>query len=127
MQVWFHPSLSPNTRFSKVSTISRSSAPPAGPSSANKAQAAQTDVEGEERVDCEADPVLDDAAAAEDAHAGGQGPGHEHDVDGDPGDLVQIQRREEGGDDEGEEGVSDDADALGEGAIELFVLARVGQ
>lgn len=40
---------------------------------------------------------------------------------------MQVQRREEGGDDEGEEGVSDDADALGEGAMELFVLARVGQ
>ena len=52
---------------------------------ADEAEAAQAQVEQDEGVDCGANPVLDDAAAAEDADAGGQRPGHQHKVDGDAG------------------------------------------
>ena len=84
---------------------------------ADEAEAAQAQVEQDEGVDGDADPVLDDAAAAEDADTGRHRPGDEHQVDRDPGDLGQVQRGEQGGDDDREERVADDADALREGAI----------
>lgn len=83
---------------------------------ADEAEAAQAQVEQDEGVDGDADPVLDDAAAAEDADAGGQRPGHQHKVDGDTGDRAEFQSREPCGDDQGEQGVPYDAHALGEGA-----------
>ncbi len=86
------------------------------PCSADEAETAQAQVEDEERVDGEPDPVLDDAAAAENADAGGHGPGHQDDVDGDAHDGGRVHGRQEGGDDEREERVADDADALSEGA-----------
>lgn len=69
---------------------------------ANEAQAAQAQVEDEQGVYCKPDPVLHDTAAAQDADASRHRPGYEHEVDGDPGDLRQVQRRQQGGDDDRE-------------------------
>ena len=89
---------------------------------ADEAETAQAQVEQDKGVDGDADPVLDDAAAAEDADAGGQRPGHQHKVDGDAGDRAEFQSREPRGDDQGEQGVAYDAHALREGAeVSVFV------
>lgn len=56
---------------------------PTHPALANKAEAPQAEIEDEERIYCQADPVLDHAAPAEDTHARGQGPGHQDEIDRD--------------------------------------------
>lgn len=90
---------------------------PRSPRLADEAQAAQAQVEDKQGVYCKPDPVLHNTAAAEDADTGRHRPGDEHQVDRDPGDLWQVQRRQEGGDDDREECVPDDADALRERAV----------
>lgn len=87
------------------------------PRLADEAQAAQAQVENEQRVHRKPDPVLHNTAAAEDANTSRHGPGDEHQVDRDPGDLRQVQRRQEGGDDDREERVPDNADALRERTV----------
>lgn len=94
---------------------------------ADEAQAAQAQVEDEQGVYRKPDPVLHDAAAAEDADAGGHRPGDEHQVDRDPGDLRQVQRGQEGGDDDREERVPDDADALRERAVRTISVSNVSK
>lgn len=91
--------------------------------SADEAEAAEPEVEDEQGVHGQGDPVLHDAAPAQDTNAGCQRPGDEDEVDGDPGDLGDAQRGQERRDDEREERVPDDADALREGAVEVGVTS----
>ena len=69
---------------------------------AYETQAPDSGVEDEQRVDGQANTVLDDPAAAEDADARGEGPADEDDVDGDARYPDQFKGGEEGGDDEWE-------------------------
>lgn len=83
----------------------------------NEAQAPQSEIEDHKGEDRQPNPVLDNAASTENAHTRRKGPAHKQQVDRDPGDPVQRESGEHGGQDEREEGVSDDTDTLGERAI----------
>jgi hypothetical protein len=48
---------------------------------ADEAQAAKANIEDEERVDSEHDPVLDNATASQNTNTGGEGPRDQNDVD----------------------------------------------
>ena len=69
---------------------------------AYETQASESGVEDEQRVDGQANTVLDDPAAAKNANACGEGPADEEDVDGDARYPYNSNRGEEGGDDEWE-------------------------
>lgn len=83
----------------------------------DEAKAVQANVEDKERVHGQRDPVLHHAAAAEDADACCKRPETQHAVDGYPDNYWDAQGAQQGGDDEREERVADDADGLEEGAV----------
>lgn len=93
----------------------------------DEAKAVQADVEDEERVHGQRDPVLHHAAAAKDADARRERPETQHTVDGYPDNYWDAQGAQQGGDDEREERVADDADGLEEGAVmEMLALWAAG-
>lgn len=90
----------------------------AGRNLANEAKAAKAKVKDKQGINGQPDPVLDHTAAAENADTSCQRPGDEEQVDRDSRNLWHVERREQGRNDEREEGVANDADALREGAVE---------
>ena len=91
----------------------------------DEAKAVQANVEDEERVHGQRDPVLHHAAATQDADTCRERPETQHAVDGYPHDDGDAQSAQQGGDDEREERVADDADRLEEGAVRgVLVLCR---
>jgi hypothetical protein len=52
--------------------------------SADEAETAYADIKYKKGIDSQAHPVLDDTTSPQDAHAGGEGPDYEKEVDGDP-------------------------------------------
>ena len=86
------------------------------PSLRNKAQTIQPNVEDEERVYGQHDPVLYHAASAQNAHSCCQRPEAQDGVDWYSDDCGDSNGREEGGYHQGEEGVAYYADGLEEGA-----------
>lgn len=88
-----------------------------GPASAYEAQAPEAEVEDKERVDSEADAVAYDARASEDADSGGERPEDKEEIDRYAHDGRHVNGRQQRCDDEREERVSNDTDALGKGAV----------
>lgn len=82
----------------------------------DEAKAVQANVEDKQRVHGQRNPVLHHAAATQNANASGKRPEAQHAVDGYPHDGRDAQGTQQGGDDEREERVADDADGLEEGA-----------
>ena len=85
---------------------------------ADEAETAQAQVEQDKGVDGDADPVLDDAAAAQDADAGSEGPAYQHQVNGNARDDGNANGRQHRGDDKGEQCVADYGDGLEERAVQ---------
>ena len=83
----------------------------------DKAKAVKADVEDEERVHGQRDPVLHHTAATHDADACRERPETQHAVDGYPHNDRDAQGAQQSGDDKREERVADDADGLEEGAV----------
>ena len=86
------------------------------PSLRNKAQTIQSNIKHEQRIHGQRDTILHHPASAQNADTGGQRPEPEDGVDGYADDCWDVEGGEEGGDDQGEEGVAYYADGLEEGA-----------
>jgi hypothetical protein len=79
-----------------------------------KTKTADRDVEYEERIDRNADPVLDHTRTTQNAHTCSQGPCNEHQVHWYPGNSRETQCAEHSSDDQREQSVADDANGLKE-------------
>jgi hypothetical protein len=77
-------------------------APREMPALADEANASKRDIEDEQGVYCDSDTVSDHSRPAHDADSCSQRPGHEHKVDGDPGNGVQADGAQYRGDDQRE-------------------------
>lgn len=69
---------------------------------ANEAQAAQSEVEHQQRVDGDGNPVFDDTATTQNANTSGERPGNQDDIDRYTSDPVEAHGGQQGGDDERE-------------------------
>ena len=82
----------------------------------DETQTDQSNIEHEQRIDGQRHPVLHHSTTSKDAHAGCKRPEAEDRVDRYSDDHRDVERGEEGGEDEWEESISNDADGLEEGA-----------
>jgi hypothetical protein len=85
----------------------------------NETEASNRDIEHEERVHSNTHPVPNNPRAAQDADTCSQRPCHENEVNWYSGNCGKTECAEKCGDNEWEERVTDDADRLEEGAVEV--------